>query len=152
MADIEPNDLPAFRAWSERYEPRPDAAAYLSEHLSVTAARLFADVMLPELVMVQGCVILKSRYAAETFADWWTREQGDVQAVQRALNRLHLWDLFEPADAAEERALHELGERIASTWQWHAERCFPSQRFVASVTDDYGPTVVLVSASGGAPA
>lgn len=148
MADIDPNELPAFRMWSEQYEPRPDGAAYLSDHLSVASARLFADVMVPEFVAVQGCVILKSRYEPENFAEWWSREQGDVTAVERALNHLHLWDLFEPADAAEERAVHELAERIASTWQWHAERCFPGRRFVASVTDDYGPTVVMVSASG----
>lgn len=153
MTELDPNDLPAFRAWRTQYEPELNAASYLSEHLTVTTARLFADVIIPELVEVRGCVILKSRYEPENFEEWWSHQGGDKVAVEGIINRLVLWDMFEAADDYEERALRDLATRIASTWRLHAEQCFPGRRFVTTVTDDYGPTVVMTSAppSPGAP-
>lgn len=125
--------------------PPPDADAYLAEHLSITSATFFAELMAPDLVFVRGCVVLKARYEPANFEEWWVKEEAKPAWIERALNHLHLWDLFEPVGVVEERALERLAARIARSWALHAEHQFPDRTFVTAVTDEYGPTVVMSS-------
>jgi hypothetical protein len=138
-------DLPAFQEWSQNFQPPADVGAYLGEHLSVTTASLFTELLFPHMVLVRNCVILASRYEPENFERWWASTGGDHNAVERALNHIHLWDIFEPNGDPEERALEELASRVAETWCLQAQRLFPDRRFVGEVTDEYGPTVVLTT-------
>ena len=72
--------------------------------------------------------------------------RGDTQEIERVVNHLHIWDLFTPAGPIEEKALELLAQRVAQAWQVHAERQFPDRRVTVTVTDDYGPTIVMFSA------
>lgn len=74
-------------------------------------------------------------------------EGGNIAGIEGAINRLHLWDIFVPANEIEVRALEHMAEVIAASWGLLAQRNFPDRKFVAAVTDDYGPTVVLRSGS-----
>jgi len=145
LTEFDYNDLPAFRGWRSGFQPAPDAFAYLAEHLKVASAFLFARLMAPDLVIERGCVILKDRYNPENFEQWWSSEAGDTAAIERALNHLHLWDIFEPEGEVEERALEALATRIARSWKLHAAQQFPDRSFQTAVTDEYGPTVVMSS-------
>jgi len=69
---------------------------------------------------------------------------GNTQEIERVVNHLHIWDLFTPTGSAEEKALELLAQRVAQAWQTHAERQFPNRK--VTVTDDYGPTIVMFSA------
>jgi hypothetical protein len=40
-----------------------------------------------------------------------------------------------------------MAEVVAASWGLLAQKHFPDRQFVAAVTDDYGPTVVLRSRS-----
>jgi hypothetical protein len=115
MNEFQAADLPAFQEWSRGFQPHADERAYLGEHLSVTTASLFAELLFPDMVLVRDSVMLASRYQPSNFENWWTSTGGDQSAVERALNRIHL----------------------------QARRTFPDRRFVVEVTDEYGPTVVL---------
>jgi len=145
LTEFHSNDLPEFRAWREALEPPGDAVSFVAQHVSVTAAYLLAEVFFPELVEVHGCILLAKSYEPANFEDWWERSDGDCAAVERALNHLHLWDIFEPEGDAEERALGKLAQRVALAWRCNAEENFPDRTFVVEVTDEYGPTVVMSS-------
>lgn len=145
MSEFDCNDIPAFRGWRSGFVPAPDSFAYLAEHLKVASAFLFARVMAPDLVVERGCVVLKDRYSPDAFEQWWSSEAGDTAAIERALNHFHLWDILEPQDEVEERALEELAVRIARSWELHAAQQFPDRIFRTTVTDEYGPTVVMSS-------
>ena len=145
MSDFKPDDLPVFRSWSQQFDPPADVTAYLAKHLTVTAAVVFSELLFPRFIEVRGCVILASRYVRANFEDWWERTGGDRAAVECSLNHVHLWDLFDPADGPEGRALEVLAERMALSWHAQAQQDFPDRSFVADVTDEYGPTVVLRS-------
>ncbi|MFI2364240.1 hypothetical protein [Promicromonospora sp. NPDC019610] len=145
MSELRATDLPAFQQWSNSFEPPANATAYLSQNLSVTSAVLFADLLFPRMVEVRDCVILEDRYEPANFDQWWESTGGDPVAVERLLNHLHLWDVFEPDGEPEERALEQLAHHVARTWRMHAERQFPNRAFVSEVTDEYGPTVVLTT-------
>ncbi|MCM3657294.1 hypothetical protein M3147_08525 [Agromyces mediolanus] len=103
--------------------------------------------MTPEFVAVRGCVLVKDRFSPERFEEWMTTAHGSTVVVERALNRLHLWEVFEADSEAEERALVSLAERMAVSWKLHARNQFPDREFEAEVTDDYGATVALWSTS-----
>lgn len=152
MNDFRAADLPAFQSWSRSYQPPADANAYLGEHLSVTTASLFTELLFPRMVLVRGCVILASRYEPENFERWWASTGGDHSAVERAINHIHLWDVFEPDNDFEERALEQLAGRVADTWSLQVQRLFPDRRSVGEVTDDYGPTIVLITQVNNPPA
>jgi hypothetical protein len=141
--DIRAEQLPAFRAWSERFDPPTDRLGYLTHEVSVTTATVVSELFFPELVEVRGCVLLADGYEPANFEAWWSRTGGDRTAIERTLNHLHLWDLFDPADEPEERALDVLARRIAEGWRRTAEAAFPDRAFEVIVTDDYGPTVVM---------
>lgn len=145
MTDFDSDDLPAFQEWRSGFQPPPDAHAYLAEHLSVTNASLIAKLFSPDLVLERGCVIFKDRYSPENFEQWWSSELGNTVAIERALNHLHLWDIFEPEGEVEERALVELATQLARSWVLHAAQAFPDRQFQTEVTDEYGPTIVMSS-------
>lgn len=144
MADVH-DDLREFREWRSSFEPEPDAHAYLSQHLDISSAVLFARLLSPELVLVRGCVILKDSYSPENFEHWWQTEGGDTVRIEAVINHLHLWDLFEPNGDEDERALESLAGFIATSWRRHASGAFPDREFRVEVTDDYGPTIVMTS-------
>lgn len=145
MTEFDSDDLPAFREWRSGFQPPPDSLAYLAEHLSVASAFLMAELLAPDLVLERGCVIIKDRYTPENFEQWWSSEAGNTVSIERALNHLHLWDVFEPECEVEERALGSLATRIARSWVLHAAHEFPDREFQAEVIDDYGSTVVMSS-------
>lgn len=148
MTDFDAQALPEFATWRAQYDPPPDETAFLAQHMTVATAVLFAELMAPSFVLVEGCVILASRYSPDNFAQWRSAERGNVGAIESALNHLHLWDVFSPSGDAEQRALKVLAERIAASWALHARQQFPDRQFVAAVTDDYGPTVSIVQRLG----
>lgn len=145
MSDIRADQLPEFRTWSEQFEPPADTSAYLAREVSITAATILSELFFPELVNVRGCVLLSSSYESSNFEDWWQQMAGDQAAVERVLNHLHLWDIFEPSNDSEEQALDVLAQRIARSWRCWATTTFPDRVFEVTVTDEYGPTVVMHS-------
>ncbi|QCX27361.1 hypothetical protein [Nocardioides jishulii] len=151
MNEFDSESLPAFHAWRSGFEPPPDAYAYMAEHLGVASAFFFARLLAPDLVLERGCVLLKDRYSPENFEQWWSSEAGSSVSIERAVNHLHLWDLFEPEGEVEERALEILAARIARSWELHAAQSFPDRDFQVDVTDDYGPTIVMSSRPRSSP-
>lgn len=144
MRDLEPHMTETFRSWSCSFNPNADVMAYLEKHLNVTSACIFMSIIIPKFIEVQGCVILQRNYDPETFKQWWESENKNTLTIEAAINRMHLWDIFDQDDP-EEQQLESLAETIAYTWELHAQRQFPERKFEAKVTDDYGPTVVLTS-------
>lgn len=144
MADVNDN-LRAFREWRSEFQPEPDAHAYLSQHLDISSAVIFARLLAPELVLVRGCVILKDAYDPENFERWWQTVNGDTVRIEAVLNHLHLWDVFEPDGEEDERALESLANLVARSWDLHASRVRPDRTFRVEVMDDYGPTIVMTS-------
>lgn len=149
MTEFDSRDLPKLVAWSESFEPSPDPFNYVRRHVTVTAAFLLLEIVLPKLVVVRGCVLRETKYEESNFEHWWTATNGNVQAVEGVLNELHLWDLFDGGSdeysESDYRALEDLAPRIANSWRSIAEAQFPDRTFTVEVEDSYGPTISLVS-------
>lgn len=103
------------------------------------------ELMFPKFIQVRNCIVLRDRHEKENFEQWWTSEGGNSSAVEKALNRLHLWDMFEPSGIAEERGIEALAKHIAIGWKSSAEMQFGDRDFEVEIAHDYGPTVVMFS-------
>jgi hypothetical protein len=117
----------------------------MSLKVGITGATIVSELFFPELIEVRGCILLASGYEQANFDEWWETTAGDHIAIERVINHLHLWDLFEPSGEPEERALEVMARRVAQAWRCHAVETFPDREFEVAVTDDYGPTIVLNS-------
>jgi hypothetical protein len=83
-----------------------------------------------------------------SYSRWLAETDGDIQAVERTLNHLHLWDVFDPKSGQEYAAVSALSWKIAGTWKLAARTTFPTREFFVEVSDepeDYGPTITLCS-------
>lgn len=85
------------------------------DKVAVTAAVALARFFWPEFIEVRGCILLKDRYAPETFREWEgeLHSRADIEAV---INHVHLWDVFPRDDAMSEDAMAFLGRVIEATW------------------------------------
>lgn len=147
MSEFDPTRLDEFVRWGERWTTPLGEWNYLHQHVSVTSATLFARLMFPEFIEVRGCVIVREVYNPETFEQWWRRSNCDPRTVEHNVNRLTLWDWWEPDGAQEEAALEFVATRIAISWKVHATLRFPHISWETYVDDVYGPVVALGRAS-----
>jgi hypothetical protein len=145
MSDFTAADLPEFRRWSEQFTPPMDTHDYVVHNVSVTSAAILSDLFFPRMIFVRGCILLADKYEESNFEEWWSTLGGSTEDVERVINHLHLWDLFEPDGPIEEQALELLAHRLATTWKCEAERQFPDHNVWVTVTDDYGPTMIMHS-------
>lgn len=104
------------------------------------------ELVWPDLIEVQGCVVRRRSYSPETFATWWDRYGAEPWRIEAVLNEVHLYDRvseFEPADMAR---LEGVAERIAEAWASALARRFPAREFLIrceTEPDAYGPTVTF---------
>src|SRR4051812_10954252 len=54
----------------------------------------FAALFIPDVVEVDGAVILAEQFTPESFESWRSRFDGDLGAVERMMNHVHISDLF----------------------------------------------------------
>lgn len=138
-----PDEMPKFVEWSESFDPPARPIHYLSQRLSVTDAVLLLNLLAPPLIQVDGCVLLKDRYAPANFEQWSKQLDGASQAIESVINQMNLWDVFDPTDSAEESALDDIARTLVAIWPDHARRTFPDLTFGSELTDSYGPGVTL---------
>ncbi|WP_309133349.1 hypothetical protein [Cellulomonas sp.] len=122
-------------------DPRP----FLGTAGSPSVVAAVMALLAPPFVEHRGAVLRGFGFDARVVDDWFDR-LGEVTAVEKVVNHLHLWDVLPSvADPGETERLVE-----PMAWFWHAalERAYPGRRFVVdAVRDgDYGPEVTFWSA------
>ena len=54
----------------------------------------FASLFWPDFVEVDGALILAEMYTEEGFQNWYSHFNGDLTAIEKMINHVHLEDLF----------------------------------------------------------
>lgn len=138
-----PEDMPKFVEWSQSFAPPASAIHYLSLRITVTDTVLLLNLLTPPLIKVEGCVLFEDRYSPANFSDWSGHLNGSTQDLERVINQVNLWDVFDPTDSTEEHALDDIAVTLAAIWPGHARRAFPDRTFESALTNSYGPGVTL---------
>lgn len=137
-------EIPAVKQWlSEGGESVWDL---LGTSGGTELAIAFSSLYWPELLEVEGCVLLRERYNPSNFRGWWDELDGDRSRIEGLINHVHLWDLCGCSeDEVSDEALQDLARILALTWRCALQHEFPDQTFdVRLVLDDpeeYGPTL-----------
>lgn len=101
----------------------------------------------PGFTQYRGGVFLEFAFEPTTI-DRWLDHLGDVAAVERVVNHVHLWDVLAPTESLEvESPL--LAAPLAAAWEAALCRAFPSRAFkvVATEEGDYGPEIFFCAES-----
>jgi hypothetical protein len=120
--------LPRFEDWRQGFGGGVGLWDYASRKGGVTLAIAFARLFWPELIEVEDCVLLKERYDPTAFEQWRAQLGDQHEAIERTVNHVHLWDLFDPAsEGVPEEGLDSLAAIIAETWRCALARQFPGR-------------------------
>lgn len=139
MTEFDPLVLPEIAAWDS-------VESYVTETVSIEAAISLASIITPRLVVARGCLLRETAYDPENLDHWWSALDGNIEAIERMINHLHLWDVFDAKTDAEHEALDALAITIANGWRQAAATAWPDRECTIHITDDYGPTISLSSA------
>ncbi|MGE3540683.1 MAG: hypothetical protein AB7N91_24990 [Candidatus Tectimicrobiota bacterium] len=139
---FEPSQLPKVQRWlAGQGEGVWD---FLSICGGAELAIAFSTLYWPEFIDVEGCVLLRERYEAANFQEWWEKLNGDMSKIEAVINHVHLWDLFVLDENVPDKALEDLARILALCWRCALQEQFPKRIFdVHVVADDteYGPTI-----------
>lgn len=147
MSNEESAGLPIFEAWRDGFGGGVGLWDYAAQKGGATLALAFASLFWPRLIDVDGCVFLAERYDPDAHRQWLESLSERPEALERTMNHVHLWDLFDPAsEGIAAKELDRLAEVIAQTWRAALVDQFPNRGGDVEIANDdesYGPTLTL---------
>jgi hypothetical protein len=112
----------------------------------MSSLRRAVEVLDLRLLAYRGCLVREPVFDTANIDTWLESTGGDVTAVERVVNHVHLYDLVEELSDTDLPALEDLARRIAQLWTDTLQARYPEYRAVvsfASEPDEYGPTLTL---------
>jgi hypothetical protein len=105
----------------------------------ITLAAGFLDILLPDFIDVDGCVLRKDRYNPENLAEWQRQYPGQRSRVEAMINHLHVQeDMFTSCDPASDDTaartfdpalVDYVGKSILRCWGWALAEQYPDRTF-----------------------
>ncbi len=141
------SSLPRFDEWRRDVAGSVGMWDYATQKGGITLAIAFGSLFWPRLIEVEDCVLLVERYDPDVFQQWRDRLGNEREAIERVINHVHLWDLFDPdSEGVPARELDSLAAVLGRTWRAALDAQFPDrigEVHVAREGEDYGPTLTL---------
>ena len=112
--------------------------AYLNIKGSMWLAYGFASLFWPDFVEVDGALILAEMYTEEGFQNWYSHFNGDLTAIEKMINHVHLEDLFVNArrdDDLDGQVLDTVLSILQSCWIAAVTARFPNDHIVVETWD-----------------
>lgn len=101
----------------------------------------------PDFIVDGGGVFLESKYDGDVVKSWLEQFDGDLQATERMINHMHIYDVFEGcSEGVDDRVFEQLAEVIALSWRLVLREKFADKKFsvlVSNSDQDYGPVVTF---------
>lgn len=144
---MDPRVFPRTREWSERVGGW-DLRQYVVNNIEIADVAAMSAVFWPGFVERAGAVFVDFLFDEASYTQWFAETGGDIQKIEKVLNHLHLWDIFDPKSDQEYKAVSELSWKFANAWHASACNAFPTRQFSVEVSNepgDYGPTITLYS-------
>lgn len=151
MGDGDPilERLPVYQRWrSSRHGIKSSPWTFLSETGDFQRAVLWSKLFWPEFVEQDGGVFLAENFTPETYEQWRKELAGDMREIERAMNHVHVYDLFlnSPDNDVDAAVYEYLARVLAQCWTAALKAAFPDRSFDVrsrSADEDYGPTLTF---------
>ena len=126
--------LPAARRWTADHPDILFLPVRMAVHSrGLTAAVAFGRLFWPELIEVDGCVLIKDHYQPASFEYLRSHFSGEVQEIEKMINRIDLEDLYMVSEdldeATADKVLTELAWIVSHTWSAALQEHFPDRKF-----------------------
>ncbi len=136
-----------LRDWGEKFSPPLDNPWMSQINFERTPDEFMsvARLLLPEFIVHQGGVFLRSQFTEASFDQWFV-ELKNLTAVERMLNHVHVYDVFGNADNATEEEFLQVAKLLHRTWDFSLSKVFPEHQFDVDIYNseqDYGPTITF---------
>ena len=144
---MDPRIFPRTREWSDRVGGW-DLRQYVVNNVDVSDAVVMGEVFWAGFVERAGAVFVDFLFDEASYMKWLTETGEEIQPIEKILNHLHLWDIFDPKSDQEYVAVSELSRKLANTWKVSVCTAFPTRGFSVELShepEDYGPTITLYS-------
>lgn len=117
---------------------------YIESRGSAELAVAFSALFWPPLIELNGCVLRADGLSRERFTEWWSRTSGSREQVERALNHLHVSDLFPNEREIPEALLQYLARTLTTTWEARLHQEYPDRSFVVECDLSKGAAPALL--------
>ena len=142
MAQLQLSDLPTFQKFSE--EDNYGVGDYLWNEIDAESAIVLAKLFLPDTLEYEGGIFLTEQFHPKSLTSAWIAElKGDVAAVERVINHVHLEDWLRDSELVGINNLLYLGECTQRMWKHHLATQYPDKQFEVSL--DSGDSSVVVT-------
>jgi hypothetical protein len=140
--------FPKFRRWRQEFQnPSLTLWDYVTLQADIEVVGAAATLFWPSIIHHEGCAVLQNRFSESEFTRWRDYYHGDIPAIERMMNHVHLIDLFVNSYDQEALATLEfMGEIMAYCWRSALHEQFPTVQFeveYAAGTEDNGPTITF---------
>ena len=143
---LDPSLLPDYQSWQRAQSGEFTLWNYIDVRTDLQVAAAFGKLFWPDFIEHDGYVLLAEQFDPASVAQWRQELGDDRAAVERMVNHVHVYDLFNnnPADTDKTALAAYLGQVLAQCWHHALHAAFPDKRFTVEYTsepDDYGPTI-----------
>ncbi|WP_411384038.1 hypothetical protein ACK3BK_07635 [Pseudomonas sp. L7] len=131
--------------WAEKDEI--DEFSYISSQCNPEDVLLSSRLFFPDFVVDGNGVFLESKYDGGVVRCWLDQFNGDVQATEKMINHMHIYDVFEGcSEDVDNRVFEQLAEVMAFSWRLVLREKFSDKKFsvvVSNSDQDYGPVITF---------
>ena len=141
--------LTKYQKWKRNWS-QPDSMdelAYLNFNIHPEDVLIASNLFLPKFISHEDSIFWEARFDESSYSNWKQQFGSDRGKLERMLNHVHLYDLFDQCqDDVSDDLFLSLAERMKLCWEMKLKLEFPDRKFIVELSsgdEDYGPTLVF---------
>lgn len=141
--------LVRYESWKSGWAKKDeiDEYSYISSQCNPEDVLLSSKLFFPDFVVDRNGVFLESKYDSSVVGCWLEKFHGDLQATEKMINHIHIYDVFEGcSEDVDNRVFVQLAEVMAFSWRLVLREKFSDKNFnvlVSNSDQDYGPVITF---------
>ncbi len=142
---IDVDRVVSLHKWAELNSEPQNPWQFLEEMetLNYELVVLVSTIFWPRLREHDGAILLIDNSDDADFQTWFEALDGDLTAVERQLNHVHLGDFLFDAEPAQTGLMYDLANTVATMWRHRLNDGYPNVSFVVEVTQEDSPVLTF---------
>jgi len=112
------------------------------ETITLNQAVYLTKLFLPQLIEYDGGIFLEDHFEKSDFEIWKTHLNGDITAIEKVINHVHIEDLVLYPEDLDFKQLLYLGQSVAFMWEHYLKTIYPNCKFKVTCDSEFSSVVV----------